>query len=85
KRAGVTDHPEKLLIGTLYSQFAARKTTLSGEAKIDTGGLCIYTERNQAGKVFMMSGETQDVITDTTDAQYTEFNADEYEAIEEVN
>ena len=37
------------------------------------------------GKVFMMSGETQDVITDTTDAQYTEFNADEYEAIEEVN
>lgn len=85
KRAGVTDHPEKLLIGTLYSQFAARKTTLSGEAKIDTGGLCIYTERNQAGKVFMMSGETQDVITDTTDAQYTEFNADEYEAIKEVN
>lgn len=85
KRAGVTDHPEKLLIGTLYSQFAARKTTLSGEAKIDAGGLCIYTERNQAGKVFMMSGETQDVITDTTDAQYTEFNADEYEAIEEVN
>lgn len=85
KRAGVTDHPEKLLIGTLYSQFAARKTTLSGEAKIDTGGLCIYTERNQAGKVFMMSGETQDVITDITDAQYTEFNADEYEAIEEVN
>lgn len=85
KRAGVTDHPEKLLIGTLYSQFATRKTTLSGEAKIDTGGLCIYTERNQAGKVFMMSGETQDVITDTTDAQYTEFNADEYEAIEEVN
>lgn len=85
KRAGVTDHPEKLFIGTLYSQFAARKTTLSGEAKIDTGGLCIYTERNQAGKVFMMSGETQDVITDTTDAQYTEFNADEYEAIEEVN
>lgn len=85
KRADVTDHPEKLLIGTLYSQFAARKTTLSGEAKIDTGGLCIYTERNQVGKVFMMSGETQDLITDTTDAQYTEFNADEYEAIEEVN
>lgn len=85
KRADVTDHPEKLLIGTLYSQFAARKTTLSGEAKIDTGGLCIYTERNQVGKVFMMSGETQDLITDTTDVQYTEFNADEYEAIEEVN
>lgn len=85
KRAGVIDHPEKLFIGTLYSQFAERKTTLSGEAVIDTGGLCIYTERNQPGKVFMMSGEVQDVITDTTDGEYTEFNADEYEAIEEVN
>lgn len=85
KRAGVTDHPEKLLIGTLYSQFAARKTTLSGEAVLDPGDLCVYTERNQAGKVFMMSSEQQNVIMDTADALYTEFNADEYDAIEEVN
>ena len=85
KRAGVTDHPEKLFIGTLYSQYAARKTRLEGEAVIDTGDLCTYTERNQAGKKFMLSGEKQDVITDTSDAVYTEFNADEYEAIEEVN
>ena len=85
KRAGVTDHPEKLFIGTLYSQYAARKTRLEGEAVIDTGDLCTYTEQNQAGKKFMMSGEKQDVITDTSEAVYTEFNADEYEAIEEVN
>ena len=85
KRAGVTDHPEKLLIGTLYSQFAERKTTLSGEAVIDTGDLCKYTEQNQNGKVFLMSGETQDVITDTSDVQLTEFKADEYDAIEAVN
>ena len=84
KRAGVTDHPEKLLIGTLYSQFAARKTTLSGEAVLDPGDLCVYTERNQAGKVFMMSSEQQNVIMDTADALYTEFNADEYEAIEAI-
>lgn len=38
KRAGVTDHPEKLLIGTLYSQYATRHTTLEGEAVIDPGG-----------------------------------------------
>ena len=85
KRAGITDHPEKLLIGTLYSQFAERKTALSGEAVLDAGDICVYTERNQAGKVFMMSGETQDVITDTSDVVVTEFNADEYEAIEESN
>ena len=85
KRAGVTDHPEKLLIGTLYSQYADRHTTLEGEAVIDTGALCKYTERNQAGKVFMMSEEQQDVITDTTQALYTELSPDEYEAIEPVS
>ena len=85
KRANITDHPEKLLIGTLYSQFATRHTTLSGEAVIDAGDLCKYTEQNQSGKVFLMSGETQDVIMDTSDVQLTEFNADEYTAIEAVN
>lgn len=82
-RAGKTDHPEKLLIGTLYSQFASRKTTLSGEAVIDTG-LHYYTEANQPGKRFMLMSDTQDVITDCTDAEYCEFRPDEYDSIEEV-
>lgn len=81
-RAGITDHPEKLLIGTLYSQYADRKTTLSGEAVID-GGLHYYTERNQGDKRFMLMGDVQDVITDCTDAEYCEFRPDEYEGIEE--
>lgn len=85
KRAGVTDYPEKLLIGTLYSQYATRHTTLEGEAVIDPGGLCKYTEQNQPGKLFMMSEEQQDVITDTTQAVYTELSPDEYEAIEPVS
>ncbi len=84
-RAGVTDHPEKLLIGTLYSQYAERKTKLTGEAVIDTGDLCAYTEQNQAGKAFIMSGEQQDVIADTSDVEITEFSPDEYDAIEEVS
>lgn len=83
-RAGVTDHPEKLLIGTMYSQYADRKTSLQGEAVIDTGALCVYTEQNQGDKKFILKGETQDLITDTTDATYVEFRPDEYEAIEEV-
>lgn len=84
KRAGVTDHPEKLLIGTLYSQYASRKTTLSGEAVID-GGLHYYIEQNQSGKRFMLMSDVQDVITDCTDAEYCEFRPDEYDSIEEVN
>ena len=83
-RAGRTDHPEKLLIGTLYSQFASRKTTLSGEAVID-GGLHYYTEANQAGKRFMLMEDVQNVITDCTDAEYCEFRPDEYDSIESVN
>ena len=83
RRAGRTDHPEKLLIGTLYSQYAERKTTLSGEAVID-GGLHYYTEANQAGKRFMLMADTQDVITDCTDAEFCEFRPDEYDSIEEV-
>lgn len=83
QRAGRTDHPEKLLIGTLYSQYAERKTTLSGEAVID-GGLHYYTEANQAGKRFMLMADTQDVITDCTDAEFCEFRPDEYDSIEKV-
>ncbi len=83
-RAGVTDHPEKLLIGTLYSQFAGRMTKLSGECEITPAGLCKYTEANQPGKFFIMVGETQNVREDCTDATFVEFNPDEYDSIEEV-
>jgi hypothetical protein len=83
-REGITDCPERLLIGTLYSQYADRKTVLTGEAVLDTGGLCPFTEANQSGKVFMMSGEVQDIIADTSEVTITEITADEYVAIEEV-
>lgn len=83
RRAGITDHPERLLIGTLYSQYAERKTTLSGEAAID-GGLHYYAEANQGDKRFMLMSDVQDVITDCTEAEYCEFRPDEYEGIEEV-
>jgi hypothetical protein len=55
---------------------------LTGEAVIDTGDICTYTERNQANKVFLMSGEQQDVISDTSEIEITEFSPDEYDAIE---
>jgi hypothetical protein len=76
-RAGRTEHPEQLLIGTLHSQYADRKTTLSGEAIID-GGLHYYTEQNQEGKRFMLMNDVQNLITDCTEAEYCEFRPDEY-------
>lgn len=82
-RAGIADYPEKLLIGTIYSQYHKRKTTLSGEALID-GGLHYYTEQNQGDKRFLLMNDVQDVISDCTEAEYCEFRPDEYEGIEEV-
>ena len=84
KRAGRTDHPEKLLIGTLYSQFSDRRVTLSGEARIEAE-LTPFVEANQDGKVLMLMSDVQDVITDCTDAEYCEIRPDEYGYIEEVD
>ncbi len=81
-RAGVSDHPEKLLIGTLYSQFAERKTSLEGDAVLDYGGLCSYSEQNQAeGVKFICTGEVQDVISDVSDMTIIEYSPDQYQGL----
>lgn len=86
-RAGRTAQAEELLIGTLYSQYAARKTKLEGEMRLSGDALCAYTERNQqdGGKdiLFLLTGETQDLIADTTDATLVELRPDEYDKAEE--
>ena len=78
-RANRTAQIEELLIGTLYSQYANRKTRLNGEIELHPDGLVCYTEQNQWGKLFIMTGETQDVIMDTTEATLIELRPDEYD------
>jgi hypothetical protein len=78
-RAGRTSQAEELLIGTLYSQFADRRTKLNGEMVLDPDGLTPYTEQNQGDKKFIMVGESQDLIADTTDGTIIELRPDEYE------
>ena len=78
-RAGRTTQAEELLIGTLYSQYAQRRTVLSGEADLPTGGLKAFTEQNQDGKRFLMQGEVLDAITDTSDVTLVELRPDEYD------
>ena len=78
-RAGRTTQAEELLIGTLYSQYAERRTTLSGEAQLPTGGVKAYTEQNQGEKLFLMQSEVQDVIADTSDVLIVELRPDEYD------
>ena len=79
-RAGRTDCPEHLLIGTLYSQFADRRTVLSGEAEIPFGHLgTFYDEAQEDGKLFLIKGQVQDIIEDTTEAVFVEIRPDEYD------
>lgn len=77
-RAGRTTQAEDLLIGTFYSQFAQRRTTLSGEAQLMYDPIAVYTEANQDGKLFMVAEDVQDVRLNSSDAVYVEVRPDEY-------
>lgn len=78
-RAGRTTQAEELLIGTLYSQYAQRRTVLTGEAELPTGGLKVFTEQNQGDKLFLAQGEVLDAITDTSEVTLVELRPDEYD------
>lgn len=82
-RAGHQDHPENLLIGTLFSQYSSRHTKLSGEATISASpGPVLYTDRAQSDDMlFIALGESQNCIADTTDITLVELSPDTYEAI----
>ena len=82
-RAGRTSQVEDLLIGTLYSQFAQRRTTLSGEAVISQDPIVAYQEANQGDKLFMNVEEVQDVRLDSSDTTYVEIRPDEYKRNDE--
>lgn len=77
-RAGRTTQVEDLLIGTLYSQFAQRRITLSGEAQIAYDPIAVYKEDNQNEKRFMLVEDVQNVRMDTSEAVFIELRPDEY-------
>lgn len=81
-RAGRTDCPEQLLIGTLYSQYAERKTTLTGEISLDPGTLTLYADAAQPERrKFLMTGEIQNLRKGTSEATFSETVGDNYEGI----
>jgi len=84
-RAGRTDQAERLLIGTLYSQYAERKTKLSGTAVLDTDGLGLLTEGAQpSDKKFIALSEVQNIGDGNNEIECVELRPDEYDAIEEM-
>ena len=82
-RGGRTEHPEQLLIGTLYSQYASRKTVLSGTARICPYGLRWYSDAAQDGREFMLLSEVQNLREDESVIEMAEFRPDEYKSNKE--
>jgi hypothetical protein len=79
-RAGRQDLLERLLIGTVYSNYADRHVVLSGTAEIlpDFG---IYSDRNETGR-FLLVSERQRPRDDESTIKMVDFSNDNYEGIE---
>lgn len=79
QRAGITDRLEKLLLGTVYSQYAARKQKLSGTVGLLEGFVLSDTPRTDSK--FLLVADTQDLRDDSSNMTMTEFGPDEYQDI----
>lgn len=77
-RAGRTAVMEQLLIGTVYSQYAKRRTRLSGSADCVKGAMTVLTEAMQPGKVFLVTSNIEDAKEGITELSMTELRPDEY-------
>ncbi len=80
-RAGVTDRLERLLIGTVYSQYASRQSTLSGTVRL-LPDMSLYTDASTDGRYILLS-EVQDLMLDTSEIKMAELTEEEYAGIEE--
>lgn len=78
ERAGRTTQIEELLIGTLYSQFAERKTKLEGSVTLNSGNISLYRDAMQDGKKFICLSDVQDLKADISEVSIVELRPDEY-------
>lgn len=79
-RAGTTDLLEKLLIGTVYTQYATPHLKLSGTVCL-LPSFRTYTDRNEPGTYLLLS-ETQNLRAEQSEITMAQFEADNYEGIE---
>lgn len=78
-RAGTTTQLERLLIGTIYSNYATRHNTLSGTTTL-LPQFGIYTDNNELGR-YILLGETQHLQIDQSEITMAQFEADNYEGV----
>ena len=78
-RGGQTDKLERLMIGTIYSNYATRHTVLSGTARLlPTFGT--LTDINEPGH-YLLAAETQRLREEESVITMIAFDADNYEGI----
>lgn len=77
-RAGITDIPEHLLIGTLCSQYGSRKIKLTGTATLLNGTWGALKEALTGEKKYIYSGGEENPGEGTADITVTEIAGDEY-------
>lgn len=77
-RAARTASPEQLLIGTLYSQYAERKVSLSGTALLSGTGLRSLTDASLIGKKLMLLSDIERLRDDESEIEAVEIRPDEY-------
>lgn len=81
QRAGVQDRLEALLIGTVYSNYAERKNTLSGTIKT-IPDFCTMYDTSSVNSVYLLLTESQNVAEATSEIKMAEIVADNYENLE---
>lgn len=79
-RQSTTLSLEKLLIGTVYSNYHRRMNVLSGTVKL-LSGLGTYTDRCAPGTYILLS-DVQNLITDESEMKIVEVEPDNYEGVE---
>ena len=79
-RAGVYDRVERLLIGTVYSQYGSRHQTLGGSVEL-LHTMCALTDASSAGK-YMVLSEVQTLVEDKSEVLLCEVSEDNYEGVD---
>ena len=80
-RAGVEGRLERLLIGTVYSQYATRHNVLSGTVRLLPSFGILGDEGRTPGK-FLLLSEIQNCREDTSEIKMSELSEDNYEGID---
>lgn len=80
-RGGITDSVEKLLIGTIYSNYAARKNTLSGTVKIIPQN-AVLSDDSAVNDKYVLLSAVENLKQATAEIKMAEFAEDNYTGIE---